>query len=467
MKTENFDDAIKRKVESIDHRFEEKDVERVLKYVNTHKSPGFLRGPFRRLFVFSLAGLMLTGVITWKLTEIHDKAVLGRTIAALKKDLGRQNPAPVISGDQTALNTPKNLTGSNPADDRDMQKDITADFGTTDRQFVKPFHKEIRNKTADKKQSLNDNNKKNNTTETGVKTTDKPGNNTTGNNDSRDRDGGSNSGNSSELLSHKNMENGDRETNKSTGNQNATDQDIALNKKEIQTKKPDTSGNGSTYRSAKKGNNAKTPNNWRVMSGLDFTKGMGKQIGGGLTAELLLNNRFSFRTGIKMLSIGTESEYTEQEINDKCGEDYFRNNYLHGWHNNDRYENISTQAGVIQIPVGFSFYIPLKNHLALSATVSTDLDIYKYLNLEYEDIKKGPPPNYSDMVTTKQVPLNGPGVLMNNITGSVGILKQWGPVALQANAYFGPQLTYTDYKLDPYYWGLNLRLMYCFGKVGF
>ena len=86
MKTENFDDAIRRKVESINHQFTEKDIERVHNYVNANKGPLWLRGPFRRLLVYSFTGLVLTGIITWQLTKIHDREILKQTVETLKKD---------------------------------------------------------------------------------------------------------------------------------------------------------------------------------------------------------------------------------------------------------------------------------------------------------------------------------------------------------------------------------------------
>src|ERR1017187_6794671 len=72
MKTEDFDEAIKRKLESIDPVIKVKDIESVHQYVAMHRSAfPFLRSP--RFFWGLLGtGMVVTALVTWKLTTVAD-----------------------------------------------------------------------------------------------------------------------------------------------------------------------------------------------------------------------------------------------------------------------------------------------------------------------------------------------------------------------------------------------------------
>src|SRR5580700_10455797 len=78
MKTEEFDDAIKRKLESINPAFNENDIERVHKYTVANRSPFSILGSSRAFWTLMATGMLVTALVTWKITSnyVQNKTAL-------------------------------------------------------------------------------------------------------------------------------------------------------------------------------------------------------------------------------------------------------------------------------------------------------------------------------------------------------------------------------------------------------
>jgi hypothetical protein len=86
MKTENFDDAIRRKVESINHIFKEEDIDRVHNYVSTNKMTISFWKTYGFGSVIATSVLMISGLLFWNIKQMQEQKVLINKIETLEKN---------------------------------------------------------------------------------------------------------------------------------------------------------------------------------------------------------------------------------------------------------------------------------------------------------------------------------------------------------------------------------------------
>src|SRR6185503_12301699 len=92
MKTEDFDDAIKRKLESINPVFDEKDIDRVHQYTIRNRGPFSLLRTNRFLWSVMGAAVVATAVLTWKITTMYEQN------HAVSQQVAIQNNTQVLHG---------------------------------------------------------------------------------------------------------------------------------------------------------------------------------------------------------------------------------------------------------------------------------------------------------------------------------------------------------------------------------
>ncbi len=86
MKTENFDDSIRRKIENINPEFGDEDLDKVLNYVNKNNSAFY----FRRYSTIALATIaiaVISGLLVWNFKQRDEHERLVQTISKLHSDL--------------------------------------------------------------------------------------------------------------------------------------------------------------------------------------------------------------------------------------------------------------------------------------------------------------------------------------------------------------------------------------------
>ena len=495
MKTENFDDAIRRKVESINHQFTEKDIERVHNYVNANKGPLWLRGPFRRLLVYSFTGLVLTGIITWQLTKIHDREILKQTVETLKKDFDKTKVATSIT--KEPQNQLSDETQNNPAIEDEKHKSGEDNFTKNNHKPSVPgtmfpqtaIHKwPVKTRTTKLKKEINPegNPYPKNTGVNKVQTNMVPGQErgkkvdqpTIGNQSSKQKDGQmSVPENTAENTNNLNIrQNNDQihlhdnltENTETKTNPEKQDSSVINEQKPIaKHKKADSLRSIATYRGPKYGKKESNLVNIRFQAGIsaganNYFGGNNFNFGGGVIGEVILNNHFSLSAGFNR-KINTDTFKDNFDLHNQCGKDF--DDMIHsGDHHSDMYQtNITIRDTLFQIPIAFAYYFPLKNHFAISIAVGTNLDVYSHQTINYEQrsILVGPPPK------PQQVDNTASAISFNNGNLSLGIIKQWRHFALQVNPYISTQFVSLDYKLHNNDYGVNLKLLWCFGKVGF
>jgi hypothetical protein len=471
MKTEKFDEAIKQKVESIDHRFEEKEIEKVLHYVNSHRGPSIFRGPFRQFILFSFSAIVITTISTWQLTKWHDHKILNETVAELKKYNGSDHQANNVSHSATNNNENTSVNNNSTVLNGNAINENIAIFSNTKKEnSLHNYNKQEKANKIGRQKSIQD--------DQSISETSKKNSNDHQNNGHTATDQESDKQNGITEI-HKDKISTDKLVMNINDNQNIT----TLSKKEKpdstmaelkekrmlpEIKKPESQKDIKTYRGPKYDKKLKSHPDFHIFAGGDFSIGDNNQLGAGLTSEIILNRKFGFSAGIRVLGMSTTSPYSESNYNEICGENF------HDRYERDKDRNLTTidsitnQSNIIQVPLSFFYFIPLKNNFAVSVSLGTDLDLYKYQELSFREttVKYYPPP-YRSQVTHQERNNNGNGIMFNNAIISAGILKQWGHYAVELSPYFSYQLKNSDYKLENYYVGCNLKLLYSFGKGGF
>ena len=180
--------------------------------------------------------------------------------------------------------------------------------------------------------------------------------------------------------------------------------------------------------------------NSRIQVGIGTQKG-NRQSGNELVLGLLFTERWSLATGLRLLKINHEQYENNGEFSDSSA-----------------IRNIGTQSTLIQVPVTLSYALPLRKEYALLFGLGTDIDLSSRQHIGYDRM------GYSMPVERKNLETQNTVVILNNMVFSTGVQKQWRKFSLQLSAFVSPQITPVIYKKDKLYSGLRFRLLYNFGK---
>lgn len=192
----------------------------------------------------------------------------------------------------------------------------------------------------------------------------------------------------------------------------------------------------------------------------DFMVGAGfevasNNVGIGLVGEFSFAERLIFSTGVKYVSY--------QEENFKNKEDFDRHNHRKINHrfeehlkDNEHASEISIKSSLIQLPVAVRYKIPLKNDFNFLFSVGTDLDLILDQRLSYNQ----PPDSLGHPQDNLEA--RGDAVFFNNMVIAAGIEKQWKHLVLQAHPFIKPQMKEVFYKPKEFDFGLGVNIIYSF-----
>jgi len=492
MKTEKFDEEIKRKVENLIPKTEEKEVDKVLAYITANTVVTVAGVLYRRLIILGCGALLVTGIITWQLTRMHDREEMKQTIAQLNKNHAQKQNLPLslpktATVSQNARNEKSTGTVTQPSQkdqptslstsmgihgDKAMNKDAKSSHGTHARKhsvtqtiadLQNPAPKTIaENKTA-QKDSRNARNGIGNQQETAI--TDKgPVDNQTENLTSD-----KNLTKDQSTTPDKNLAN---DQNKVDMGNNATKTEMGDEKKEVQVVSPELkenqtlalkkeaadTGNINGYRAPKTDKEPAKPLVISGQVGPGFLVG-NKQIGYGLSATVLFNGVFGISTGIRNLQLANESYENNQVYLQKRGQT-LANAYGMTGSQDNVISNITVKSDVLQVPLYLTYYKPLKNNWSVSFTFGTDLDVYAHQTVDFTE--KGP--STGAMNQAAHIENNTQAVPFNNLLLSVGATKQVGHFMIQLAPYVCPEFVSSNYRVNDLYFGVNLSAMYILAK---
>jgi len=190
-------------------------------------------------------------------------------------------------------------------------------------------------------------------------------------------------------------------------------------------------------------------------AGFEYT---GNSYGLGLKGNVSLENRLGLTIGLKYADLKTEHFNTRDDFD---RHDHHRKNHRFEEHLNghDHATGIDIHSNLIQLPVALSYTFPLPRNFGLGLSVGTDLDLLLNQRLEFDHgaDSLGPP-------RREDFQAKGDAVLFNNLVFSVGLEKQWKGMIFQVQPFIRPRIKELFYKSGETEFGLGFGVMYKFGR---
>ncbi|MEI8046574.1 MAG: outer membrane beta-barrel protein [Bacteroidota bacterium] len=177
----------------------------------------------------------------------------------------------------------------------------------------------------------------------------------------------------------------------------------------------------------------------------------------GVSGGVLLKNNFSLETGLNYSILNAE-HYTDTSDFFHHKPHDFHHEFEGHFHDKDRISEITINNTLLQVPVILNYYIPLKRNYGISLSVGTDLDVYLNQKISFNRIPDtGRVDNYS-------FENKGSVTVFNNMVISAGIEKRWKFLAFQLQPFISPKLKEVFYKPKEMEFGVGFNIKYCFGK---
>lgn len=175
----------------------------------------------------------------------------------------------------------------------------------------------------------------------------------------------------------------------------------------------------------------------------------------GLFARLNLNRSFSIQGGLKKSSYIMKKFHNEEDFRDGQSED-FKEKYALSNTDTQRVIDINIQYNILKLPLSAIYKKTLGRNFQLVTSFGTDLDInvsevVKYHYSSNKQLNNENPP----LVKRKMKP-----VLFNNFIASIGVEKNFRKLSVGISPFYSYQMSNVVYKLNSSSWGATLRLLY-------
>jgi hypothetical protein len=421
MKTEQFDDAFRRKIEGISPPFDDAEIDRINDYVNINKTPTFW-GSYSKIATYALGTVLVTGIIASILTQHYENKDLRSQLISLQNKIDKSATPSVIMKTDTVYinkNQPSYLS-LNPTVQKKMADIQNSRNTSASFEELSPAQKDkiltsyLLKKRGDIANVID---------------------------------------NVNVLFQEKNnLQPSDKISAKS--NTYFPENSLAKNSEKTLTFQQENS------EISEENNNSISLKNltYRVGLGTDFYN---KNLSMGLWAEIFFHKNWSVNVGLK------STEYREDDIRSEDGFEYkkgkpFRPNYAPTLPKQFNIEDIRSSNMIVQIPLNLNYHAPLKNGFAVIVGAGTVFDIAgkNHINFNFKD------PSRSGVTESSNPSLNS-GVnttFFNNVELSGGVEKRFNRFVFQANPYWTTQLKNVNYKPDLNSWGLRVRGLYNFGQ---
>jgi len=430
MKTKNFDDAVRNKLENIIPQYEEKDIDNVHDYVNRNRSKFSKRG-FAYLTAASFAMIIIAGLVAWNIKQMKNQKQMVQTIADLKKNLAEAQTKPAIVKSDTVF--VKEYIHDAPVNDYSLAKqpvnpNIINGIAEIDDASVNKVDNGIINhqeRNASKQNSntnqvvdnpINVQKKVDNSNQTAIVKS----NETTQEDSSIQKD-------SIIVIS-----------NALVANNAANTYDIT---------KETVKEHHQLFSFLK---------NWHYMVGVEGLTG-NRQIGYGAKGEILFNNKWGLNIGARFLTVNNQNYNDNDDFRNRVGQD-FQAAYNPYITDTSSISNIRIRINILQIPVLITYRIPLIYNFECLFGIGADIDVLASQDIDYK--------HHKDVNTDelKSVQIKYHSLALNNAVFMAGIEKRWKHICFQMQSFISPQVKSVAYKKENLYYGLDLTAAYAFGK---
>lgn len=173
------------------------------------------------------------------------------------------------------------------------------------------------------------------------------------------------------------------------------------------------------------------------------------------TAELFIGKRISVSSGLRISYFSTEKYFTDEQFFKRRQED-FRKMHAPKAPPTQEILNISERVHLVQIPVRLNYYQPLQSGFWLVGALGTNLDIYGSKRVKFD--LRANRSEFEQVVNIDKFPI----VPLNNITFSIGFEKRFGRIVIQASPYWILQTQRLPYKAKNNNFGGDFKLLYQF-----
>jgi hypothetical protein len=211
---------------------------------------------------------------------------------------------------------------------------------------------------------------------------------------------------------------------------------------------------------AKKQKNSFKP--FSVFEGAKFSVGpdfmfSNQAMGTGISGKMDLKNRFGIGTGLNYTVLNTEN-FTDTADMFRHKPPHFHNDTNNHFNDKGHISDISITNSLIQIPIAISYTIPLKRNFGLLFSAGTDLDIYLNQKLSFN--------HNPDTGRTENHKFEEKGNVdvFNNLVFSTGVEKRWKSIAFQVTPFISLKTKDVFYKPKEMEFGVDFGVKYCFGK---
>lgn len=430
MKNEDFDDAIRKKLDSLGQTFTEGDVDNVFHHVKKHN--GFAwKGIRSSWLLYSLSAAAFVGMVIWQINRISPK------------DTG------IIKTTDTSTITQK-ATAS-----------VLYDSTTIT----------TRNKSsAVETTKINTQASNNNSIKI---TKSKPGNYNTDSNASFVKQATENNTYVSQthsvpvlykpeaVFSSDSFQDIESQKTELSNNNPGLTKQLDIETSVESTLSPDTllqtstlNGNFEQQRAPKWNlNKLLSVSEFRIKSGVALSS---YSIAPGVAGDILLKNNFSFSFGLQYAIAAIERFDDKKDLDKKRpqGKDH---PFGHHISDKDHVVDIQISSKILQLPVSVSYNFPIRNYFTANVSLGTNLDLYLHQDFKFKsrgvDTLKFEPHVFS--ASDKVIPFN-------NIVISAGAGKSWRQFMIQVEPFIAPKLSKLIYKPREMEYGVGIKLYYSF-----
>ena len=419
MKTEDFDDAIRRKLESINNASTQHDVDSVHQYILSKKAKGFKR---RAAFIIlSATSILIIGALfTWNILQVKEINRLKQHIAQL--DQNTKNRSTLHERDNSETTSGAERKSLAEKKDADTPTAYPSPAGAHKAADLTRSKNKINTLT---KQAFSNREESHRVNTTNASTPPISMNNKISERFEKNKGQVTNEAHSSSTQIPKEKELEPLPESEDVIHTKMDTSATAANPADAQiisfrdTLKPTSSIKDSSV-SYHDIDLPVYPKMWIYRAGLGLETG-NFQFGAGILGEAVYKNRIAISAGIKLLKNGAEKFDDDDDYDDHKKKE-FKQTY--GNQVDEGPRNIKIRNTLVQIPLTLSYILPVKHNFSILAGLGTDIDVYTKQHIEYRHI------NVANDLQTSQFVTKYPPMYFNNIVITCGLQKKIHPIRI-------------------------------------
>ncbi len=182
-----------------------------------------------------------------------------------------------------------------------------------------------------------------------------------------------------------------------------------------------------------------------------------QSFGMGLGAEFLAGQHAGLSIGLRYNHTYTETFFTKEALrkprHDRMGPEFHKR-----FDGEDVFIDISVSNHIVQLPVSLSYNIPLNQGFKLHFAIGTDFDLHVRQSIDYTHLFD------SSGMNRMHLDVTGKATPVNTMYLSAGFEKEWNRLMLQFSPFLSPHIKQVYYKPREIEYGINVSLKYSIWK---